>query len=543
MEEDKILYTEFLKGNEEAFNQIIEKYKNNLIYFISRYVKNLDIAEDIFQDVIIYILENKEKYDFKYSLKTYLYTIAKSRAINYVKKANKLVEFDEEIKEEKLLEEIICSNERKEKINSIIKKLPKDYQEVIYLTKIEELSYKETGKIMDKTETQIKTLAHNAKTKLRKMLIKEKVIEMKNNKILKILSIILIISITISGIVYASYRIYENIKRTTLTPTYTGELGDTNTNNIWVGSFQLAWNEFLDTRLKGKELKFENYESNLANELNKRSFTKEMISEESYYIKVAETEPKLKDEIEAELKNKFNYKSTVLDSLDFTKIDGSKCYTLYSMLYKNFEFIKPFDKLSGIKFKDSEEWYKSFGIENSSSEELNSNVEVLYYTKISDTNLKSNDFAVKLKTKGEDEVIICRTDSSDSFEDIYEEINTKANNYTGNRDFGEDDELKIPYINVDTVINYDELCGKFIEGTNGLYLKNAMQNVRFSLNEKGGNLTSEASIQDMYLSVGMDTRFFYLNDNFITFLKEKDSSNPYFALRITNSDLLVPFEN
>ena len=435
MEEDKILYKEFLKGNEEAFNQIIEKYKNNLIYFISRYVKNLDIAEDIFQDVIIYILENKEKYDFKYSLKTYLYTIAKSRAINYVKKANKLVEFDEEIKEEKLLEEIICSNERKEKINSIIKKLPKDYQEVIYLTKIEELSYKETGKIMDKNETQIKTLAHNAKTKLRKMLIKEKVIEMKNNKILKILSIILIISITISGIVYASYRIYENIKRTTLTPTYTGELGDTNTNNIWVGSFQLAWNEFLDTRLKGKELKFENYESNLANELNKRGFTKEMISEESYYIKVAETEPKLKDEIEAELKNKFNYKSTVLDSLDFTKIDGSKCYTLYSMLCKNFEFIRPFDKLSGIKFKDSENWYKSFGIENSSSEELNSNVEVLYYTKISDTNLMSDDFAVKLKTKGEDEVIICRTDSSDSFEDIYKEINTKANNYTGNREF------------------------------------------------------------------------------------------------------------
>ena len=47
----------------------------------------------------------------------------------------------------------------------------------------------------------------------------------------------------------------------------------------------------------------------------------------------------------------------------------------------------------------------------------------------------SDDFAVKLKTKGEDEVIICRTDSSDSFENIYKEINTKANNYTGNREF------------------------------------------------------------------------------------------------------------
>ena len=77
MEEDKILYEEFLKGNEEGFNKLVYKYKNNVIYFITRYVKNLDVAEDIFQDVILYILENKEKYNSKYSFKTYLYMIAK----------------------------------------------------------------------------------------------------------------------------------------------------------------------------------------------------------------------------------------------------------------------------------------------------------------------------------------------------------------------------------------------------------------------------------------------------------------------------------
>ena len=160
---------------------------------------------------------------------------------------------------------------------------------------------------------------------------------------------------------------------------------------------------------------------------------------------------------------------------------------------------------------------------------------------ISDDNLRSNDFAVKLKTKGEDEVYICRTDSNNSFEEIYQEMNEKAKSYTGKKEFTEDDELKIPYINLDTVINYDELCGKFIKGTNGLYLMNAMQNVKFSLNEKGGNLTSEAAIQDMYLSVGMETRYFYLDNNFIIFLKEKDADKPYFALRITNTDLLEEF--
>ena len=59
MEEDKKLYNEFLNGNEESFQKLITKYEKNLIYFITRYVKNMDIAYDIYQDTIMYILEHK----------------------------------------------------------------------------------------------------------------------------------------------------------------------------------------------------------------------------------------------------------------------------------------------------------------------------------------------------------------------------------------------------------------------------------------------------------------------------------------------------
>ena len=79
-EEDKELYQKFKNGDKQAFERIVEKYEKNLKYFILKYVKTIDAAEDIFQSVIVYILENKEKYDDKYSLKTYLYTIAKSKS-------------------------------------------------------------------------------------------------------------------------------------------------------------------------------------------------------------------------------------------------------------------------------------------------------------------------------------------------------------------------------------------------------------------------------------------------------------------------------
>lgn len=201
--EDKILYEKFLRGDEEAFNYIVKKYNKNLVYFITRYVKNIEVAEDIFQDVVLYMLENKEKYDSKYSLKTYMYMIAKSRAINYINQNERIVEMPEDFADENLLEEIICSNERKEKIKNVINKLQLDYQIVIYLTQIEGLSYKETSEIMGKTESQIKTLAHNSKKKLRKLLVQENIVEIRNKRIIRLISIILFAMAMITGVTYA----------------------------------------------------------------------------------------------------------------------------------------------------------------------------------------------------------------------------------------------------------------------------------------------------------------------------------------------------
>ncbi len=163
MEEDKKLYNEFLNGNEKSFEKLVKKYEKNLIYFITRYVKNVDIAEDIYQSTMLYILENKEQYDFKYSFKTYMYLIAKSRALNYLKQKQNRGEtqlLENTLQEEKLLEEAIFSKERQEKIRKVILKMKEDYQLAIYFTKIEGLSYLETSVIMDKTEKQIKNLVY-----------------------------------------------------------------------------------------------------------------------------------------------------------------------------------------------------------------------------------------------------------------------------------------------------------------------------------------------------------------------------------------------
>lgn len=171
---DKQLYKEFLLGNKESFEKIVIKHKDAIIYFIQRYVKNIDIAEDLAQDVFVYILINKKNYKFEYSLKTYLYTIAKSKALNYIKREKRLVSIDEnQFEDLEELEEKVFKNERAENLKKAIQKLKVEYQNAIYLADIEQLSYKEIGHILNKTGASVKVLIHRARKALEKIVIEE----------------------------------------------------------------------------------------------------------------------------------------------------------------------------------------------------------------------------------------------------------------------------------------------------------------------------------------------------------------------------------
>ena len=120
-------------------------------------------------------MERKEVYDFKFSFKTFLYTIAKSKTLNYLRdnKNHLSIQDSKEnlVIEEKMIEDIIFSQELKVKLRNVLSKMKQEHQMVIYLTMIEELTYEETAKIMDKTISQIKNLVHKARTKIKRLLI------------------------------------------------------------------------------------------------------------------------------------------------------------------------------------------------------------------------------------------------------------------------------------------------------------------------------------------------------------------------------------
>lgn len=168
------LYKLFLKGDNEAFNKLIIKHRKMLTSFIMAYVKDIEIAEDIAQDSFMYMIINKVEYDFKYSFKTYLYTIAKSRALNYLKKSKRTINIEDVINNnvnlEVNIENEFIIKENYDALIKTIKKLKKKYQIVIYLYYFQGFKYQEICKILNQSMSKTKMAIHRAKKLLKKYL-------------------------------------------------------------------------------------------------------------------------------------------------------------------------------------------------------------------------------------------------------------------------------------------------------------------------------------------------------------------------------------
>ena len=171
-------YRRFLDGDESAFDEIMKELFDNLVFFIDRYVHDIHAAEDIAIDAFSDLVVNKHRYNFKGTLKTYLFMIGRSRALNYIKHRKvidfvELTEVDKASSEQETLEEIVLADQRKRVVNNALNALPDDMRVVIHLIYFEDLSYDETAKIMKKNRKQVDNLLYRAKKELRIILGKD----------------------------------------------------------------------------------------------------------------------------------------------------------------------------------------------------------------------------------------------------------------------------------------------------------------------------------------------------------------------------------
>ena len=302
-------------------------------------------------------------------------------------------------------------------------------------------------------------------------------------------------------------------------------------NKVWVGTFQLVWNDFMNDILKAP-IKFLSGSQKEAKLLNKQEFTQDMLSQDSYYKTYGKTSLALKGEIENAIMEKFGEKSDILDKIDWNKANGA--YFLYVMLKKDFDFLQKFNQMESGEFGSTKYETKYFGIGKTSKNQLYKNVKVLFFN-------NTEDFAVELRTQSNDVVMLYRTNKNKSFNSIYNEMKKNTKKYKGNNNFVAGDKIKIPYISFKSDINFDDLCGREIKSKERFYFEKALQTVDFEMNEYGVKLKSEAALDVSLMSFMPPKvekgREMIFDDTFVIFLKETDKSKPYFAARIKDLEL------
>lgn len=299
-------------------------------------------------------------------------------------------------------------------------------------------------------------------------------------------------------------------------------------DTVWCGTFQLIWND-LKNELAKQDIIFQP-QLKVVENLNKEIFTTNDLTDKYYYKKIGTPSIELKNEIAREIKEKFNEKSNILDEFNWQNRDD-RDYFLYVMLKKEFKFEKKFEELEKGKFGEYNN-VKYFGIsKNNKNNSLREQVDVIYYN-------SKEDFAIKLKTKQEDEIILCKNPQGNNFNQIYENIVAKGNEYTGDKKLKEKDSVKIPNISMKIKNEPTEIENKKFLFSNGetYCIERALQTIEVELDRTGGKIKSEAGIMNARVTSleHEESRDFSLDNTFGIFLIEEGKDKPYFAGKISN---------
>ena len=178
MDNGESSYRRFLDGDESAFEDIMKKLFRGLVFFIDGFVHDTHAAEDIAIDAFSDLIVHKYRYNFKVSLKTYLYMIGRSRALDYIRH-RKVIDFVELSEaqavadDSEALEEMVLEDDRKRQVNAAIAKLPEDMRAVVHLIYFEEMTYEDAARVMKKNRKQVDNLLYRAKKELRIILGKD----------------------------------------------------------------------------------------------------------------------------------------------------------------------------------------------------------------------------------------------------------------------------------------------------------------------------------------------------------------------------------
>ena len=171
----------FKNGSNEAFEQLVFRYKNSLYQYILSMVQDEGAAGDLFQEVFLSFFRHAATYEAKGKFKSWLFLTARNKVFNYTRDQKKNTSLDQTDEEgnaflhETLPDgaphmlEALSSKETEEMIRQAAEQLPPRQREVIYLRQY--LSFKEMAELLGRPIGTVLADCHRGVQKMQQILM------------------------------------------------------------------------------------------------------------------------------------------------------------------------------------------------------------------------------------------------------------------------------------------------------------------------------------------------------------------------------------
>lgn len=175
---DEMAYRQYLDGQEQAADLLVERYGDPLVYYLHGYLQDLHEAEDLMIEAFSQLFAKARPIDGAGSFKAYLYKTARNLALRHKRKHRipflRLEELPFEPQSDGLADTELLRSERDRQLYAALEQLKAEYREALYLVYWEDMSYRSAAAVMGKNVQQVTNLVHRGKKSLKGILERER---------------------------------------------------------------------------------------------------------------------------------------------------------------------------------------------------------------------------------------------------------------------------------------------------------------------------------------------------------------------------------
>ncbi|MHC4132738.1 MAG: RNA polymerase sigma factor [Planctomycetota bacterium] len=173
------LFKRFCAGQERAFQELVERYRNSLYMFLSQFLNQRDLVEDVFQETFLQLYVSRDSFDLSRPLRPWLFTIAANKAKDALRKQQRIsampigtvadsgdMSFDDVLNaigsDRTSPYDNMARDELSAQVREIIGDMPENLREILILAYFNKFSYKQMAGILSIPIGTVKSRLHTA---------------------------------------------------------------------------------------------------------------------------------------------------------------------------------------------------------------------------------------------------------------------------------------------------------------------------------------------------------------------------------------------